>query len=50
LYIRTSGFQILCGGILKSCKPPNSEAFHLRFTSTHSNFNQIFEIICWFFS
>jgi hypothetical protein len=36
LYISTSGFHILCGGILRSFTPPYSDEFHRKLTSFHS--------------
>ena len=36
LYISTSGFQSLCGGILMSSTFPYSDLFHFKLTSVHS--------------
>lgn len=36
LYISTSGFHNLWGGILKSFTPPYSDEFHRKFMSFHS--------------
>ncbi len=36
LYMRTSGFQSLCGGIRMSSMPPYSDLFHRMFTSFQS--------------